>query len=481
MGIPSFYKKITKKFPKCIRTTKDIKGRIKLFFDFNGLIHTVVNNSEQYELFDNKILFKKILIYYQEVVSYIKPEFIMICIDGVCPKAKMIQQRIRRYKSGKENKERGSFDRNCISPGTEWMKELCKYLKNHFDKLDNVIFYGADIPGEGEHTIYNYIRKDEDKDYNYVVYGLDADLIMLSFVSEKDKIYLLRERQSFDKEYKDDRLDFNFLDIDELKGGLIKFTEEYTDVVIKREQQFLDDFVFFTFLLGNDFMPHLNSLSINNGGIELLIKNYINMRKRMNSNLVSRKYMRINTNGLYAMLKDIVKNEVELVQQNSKKIYMNKNQQLNYFHPNWKSNYYYHFFHTNNKKFVNKVCDKYCEMLNWTFKYYFDGCPNWRFSYNYRAGPCLSDILEYLSEIDLNKYEFQDDVAYTQNQQLMMILPPQSKKLFPKEYVHLIDNELLEFYPRDFILEVVDKAVDWMYEPIIPEIDDNEILKYVRD
>lgn len=480
MGIPSYYKKISKKFPRCIRETKDMGGKIKLFFDFNGLIHTVVNEANECELNDNKVLFEKILLYYQKIVEYIRPVFVMIAIDGVCPRAKMIQQRIRRYKSAKDRQS--IFDRNAISPGTEWMKELCIYLGKYFENQSNVIFYDANIPGEGEHTIYNYIRNDEnDEETRYVVYGLDADLIMLSFVSMKDHIYLLRERQSFDKNYNGEKVLYNFLDISELKNGLILFTEEQNDVKIKNRQQFLDDYVFFTFLLGNDFMPHLNSLSINNNGIELLIKNYIDMRKRMNSGLVSRQYMRINTNALYSMLKSLVDKEDILVKEVSKKIYMNKDKQLNYYHKNWKMNYYYHFFYTYDKGYINNVCERYCEMLNWTFKYYFTGCPSWRFFYNYRAPPCLSDILEFIGKNDLNKYNFESDMPYTQNQQLMMILPPKSINLVPEKYRSLISNELVEFYPLDYKLEVVGKAVDWMHEPIIPEIEDEMILKYVRD
>lgn len=480
MGIPSFYKKISKKFPKCIKHTKDMSGKVKLYFDFNGLIHTVLNESEQYELLDNNILFKKIVMYYDFIVDYIQPSHIMVAIDGVCPRAKMIQQRMRRYRSVKDKRSDNQFDRNCVSPGTKWMKELCKYLTTYFKDKDNVIFYGAEIPGEGEHTIFKHIRNDKEN-CNYVVYGLDADLIMLSFVSMKDKIFLLRERQSFDKDYKNDNIAFNFLDIDELKKGLIGYVNEQYQVNIKNVQQFLDDFVFFTFLLGNDFMPHLNSLSINNKGIELLIKNYIDMRIRTNSVLVNRNLMKVNTNALCAILRDIVKEEDKLVQKNSDKIYMNKDKQLNYYHKNWKTNYYYHFFQTNNKKYIEKVCNSYCEMLNWTFKYYFDQCPAWRLQYDYRAAPCLSEIYNFIFHNDLNKYEFDDDVPYTQNQQLMMILPPNSRKLFPKQYVKLIDNELMEFYPRDYLLEMVDKAVDWMYEPIIPEIDDEMILEYVKD
>ena len=144
-----------------------------------------------------------------------------MAVDGVAPRAKMNQQRGRRFRSAKEAelnekkaKDRGEklpdevrFDSNCITPGTPFMvrlQEQLKYFVNNKISTDGlwrqckVILSGHETPGEGEHKIMDFIRHEKslpgyDPNTRHCLYGLDADLIMLGLCSHDPHFSLLRE------------------------------------------------------------------------------------------------------------------------------------------------------------------------------------------------------------------------------------------------------------------------------------------------
>ena len=95
--------------------------------DFNGIIHPeAAKETNEEQLIIN--LWNKIN-YYNDLY---KPTKLLICIDGVAPLAKIIQQRKRRYLTFYKNiidKTRLIWDTNAISPGTEFMNKLNTYIK----------------------------------------------------------------------------------------------------------------------------------------------------------------------------------------------------------------------------------------------------------------------------------------------------------------------------------------------------------------
>ena len=232
---------------------------------------------------------------------------LFIGIDGVVPIAKMNLQRLRRFKSpvlkewDNEIKKKFNifkeelFDTNQITPGTDFMKELGKNIKDSLmngklklKKNVKAYFSDSNIPGEGEHKVMEHIRKsDIDKEDNICVYGLDADLIMLTLIQENNNMYLLRENTHINSV--DETIKFLYVSIYDLKVNLFSeinsnFINNFDKTYVM--QNIVNDYVFLCFLLGNDFLHSLPSLKINTGGIDFILKIYCNILKKIDNQLV---------------------------------------------------------------------------------------------------------------------------------------------------------------------------------------------------
>ena len=187
MGIPYYFYHLTRKYKNIILHSPP--SYISIYaIDFNGIIHPeAAKETNQDKLFLN--LWNKIN-YYENTF---KPSKLLICIDGVAPLAKIIQQRKRRYLTiyrNKIDKVDVKWDTNAISTGTTFMDSLDSYLNSKIidENKSSYILDGSLNEGEGEHKIFthlnSYFQTEEKKeDINIIINGLDADLIILSLIS----------------------------------------------------------------------------------------------------------------------------------------------------------------------------------------------------------------------------------------------------------------------------------------------------------
>ncbi|XP_064642506.1 5'-3' exoribonuclease 1-like isoform X2 [Lineus longissimus] len=318
MGVPKFYRWISERYPCLSEVVKEhqIPDFDNLYLDMNGVVHMCSHpedDNPHFRITEQKI-FEDIFHYLEVLFRMIKPKKVFfMAIDGVAPRAKMNQQRGRRFRSAREAEElikraeqKGEvlpseerFDSNCITPGTPFMVNLQEQLKYFIvNKLSTdpmwqgtrILLSGHETPGEGEHKIMDFIRSEKSKpDYDpntrHCLYGLDADLIMLGLTSHEPHFSLLREEVRFGGKKSQKRMTtveettFHLLHLSLMREYL---AFEFSPVKNKLPfafdmEKIIDDWVLLGFLVGNDFIPHLPHMHIKNDALPLLWKTYMDI------------------------------------------------------------------------------------------------------------------------------------------------------------------------------------------------------------
>lgn len=184
MGVPALFRWLNNKYPKITsrvvelpgieRTATYLKGQAtgislpldgppldtsspnpngfeidNLYLDMNGIIHPCCHPEDKDAPLTHEEMFVEIFLYIDRIFGMIRPRRLLyMAIDGVAPRAKMNQQRARRFKASHEAKEKAqaasslreqlrangalvpeldtdpeedtqtTFDTNCITPGT---------------------------------------------------------------------------------------------------------------------------------------------------------------------------------------------------------------------------------------------------------------------------------------------------------------------------------------------------------------------------
>uniref|UniRef100_G3PDN9 5'-3' exoribonuclease n=1 Tax=Gasterosteus aculeatus aculeatus TaxID=481459 RepID=G3PDN9_GASAC len=367
MGVPAFFRWLSRKYASivvhCVEekgkeckgvripvdTTKPNPNEVEfdnLYLDMNGIIHPCTHPEDKPAPKNEDEMMVSIFEYIDRLFNIVRPRRVLyMAIDGVAPRAKMNQQRSRRFRASKEGVElveekdrireeilgRGGylppdeikerFDSNCITPGTEFMDNLAQCLRYYVaDRLSNdpgwknvtVFLSDASVPGEGEHKIMDYIRRqraqpNHDPNTHHCLCGADADLIMLGLATHEPNFTIIREEFKPNKPRPCALCGQMGHEIKDCQGTAREKQgqhDEFADSMPVSEQEFIfirlcvlreylareltmdslpfpfdfersiDDWVFMCFFVGNDFLPHLPSLEIREGAIDRLVNIY---------------------------------------------------------------------------------------------------------------------------------------------------------------------------------------------------------------
>lgn len=256
MGVPAFFKWLLEKYPKTVQDMLERRQAVvdgvaipldlnepnpndveydNLYVDMNGLIHPCSHPEDRDAPTSEFEMYVNVTKYVDRLFAAVRPRrLLFLAIDGVAPRAKMNQQRSRRFRSAQDAKERAEalqevveemrimglsppdsrgpeWDSNVITPGTEFMSGLSTYLRFYIlDRMNRdpawrnieVILSDASVPGEGEHKVMSFIRHQRaqpgyDPNQRHVLHGLDADLIMLALATHEAHFTILREEVTF--------------------------------------------------------------------------------------------------------------------------------------------------------------------------------------------------------------------------------------------------------------------------------------------
>uniref|UniRef100_A0A665UM22 5'-3' exoribonuclease n=1 Tax=Echeneis naucrates TaxID=173247 RepID=A0A665UM22_ECHNA len=570
MGVPAFFRWLSRKYPsiivhcveekvKCngvripVDTTKPNPNEVEfdnLYLDMNGIIHPCTHPEDKPAPKNEDEMMVAIFEYIDRLFNIVRPRRVLyMAIDGVAPRAKMNQQRSRRFRASKEGVElteeksrmreeiisRGGylppeeikerFDSNCITPGTEFMDNLAHCLRYYVaDRLSNdpgwrnvtVFLSDASVPGEGEHKIMDFIRRQRALISVFSIYcqgtarekqGQHDEFADTMPVAEQEFIFI---RLCVLREYL----------ARELTMASLPFTFDF--------ERSVDDWVFMCFFVGNDFLPHLPSLEIREGAIDRLVNIYKDVVHKTGGYLTQNGYVNLErvemimqavgvaednifkkrkeddvrqqgpaylTTGQFAPHALGRRDRPEPVQNARHQAYdmrMHSREQHNkvqglsdreLWEEGWKQRYYKTKFDVDvmDEDFRKKVVRSYVEGLCWVLRYYYQGCASWKWYFPFHYAPFASDfkdIKDMFTEFEKGTKPFKP------LEQLMGVFPAASGNFLPETWRTLMTSpvsSIIDFYPDDFAIDLNGKKYAWQGVALLPFVDEQRLRAALAD
>jgi 5'-3' exonuclease len=384
MGITNFIPFLKSNYPSSIKE-EWLDSYDNLYIDLNHALHHIV-----YECENTIDIVTKLKYYLFQIINRSKPKKrIFIIADGPAPLAKLIEQRKRRL-----NKSKNDITIN-LSAGTEFMSQLENSMSDLKDFLEKIlcieIIFDIINEGEGEIKIKKYLKK-QIKSYpseKQIVYSGDSDTILILFNTNKNKnIYQIINKNTI-------------ISI----GKLFSLHKKLVSYKIKNDTIIKYDFVFLNMLFGNDYLPKISNIKIEN-----IWKIYHLIDENGIINYTDKKYI-INLENF-----KIIAKEGQKLNKINKKIY-----------------------------YDSLSCSNYLNGLIWCLNMYKIGkCKDYQFIYNYET-PHIEGLICELEK--QNEYTITNKKSIDFKLYGILLIPKSSNALLSQEQL-LLSEQLEESCPE---------------------------------
>jgi 5'-3' exonuclease len=529
MGILKFFRRLSIKYPNCLihlngTYTKCESVESKginldcLGIDLNSEFHPIAQDLYQYGNGTKQPSFirKKNLInisenkYFEEICKRIEQlrkimnpkKEIYLAIDGVAGSSKLLQMKKRRFKSIQSSLPSNGFDSNQISCGTLMMDRLGQYIDTFVqDQIKNnpnwknlkVILSTSHVYGEGEHKLLAYMRANPS--LKYTVVSPDADLIFLGLGLHNPNVYIFR-KNIFD----DIAASFFLVDLNKFRECIISEIKYKTnDLYSQDTNTIIDDFTCICLLIGDDFLPQINSINISNDGIEKLILSYnsiINSNgfitcKDKNDNytfnpIALKSYFKY----MASIEKDMIINNYKftktqwpdtiLIKYISYDQNESKERTISLDFDKYKSEYYESKF---NKIEPRTICHEYIKGMIFIIRYYLKEIPSFDWYYPFCYAPFFADLAKHIDTFNF-ELEFPPSTPFSQLEQLIAVLPGKSAYLLPSPLQFLstsLSSPIIDMFPIDFESDYDGKKYEYEATVLLPVSDPDRIRTIFKE
>jgi 5'-3' exonuclease len=558
MGIPSYFRKLVDNYKGLLCRNKP--GAVGwLMFDFNCLMYHVMRRPDcPAYVADRKAVWEaafldEIARYTLKVIRQVGPvRGVYIAIDGVAPMAKIKQQRMRRFKVGEsasppnppsggdssaaigsliappnppshgtimgteaELPQDGGFggpcpptwDKNALTPGTAFMAavsaRLQKLIRDHQPTDQRWLLSDTTETGEGEQKIVAQMRSGLcTGSEGIVIYGLDADLIVLSLWTRATHMagrpmWLFRERIERGEMVRNaaGEEQFEWFNIgiledavcDERHGSQSGGSGPGRSAADRLP--YLQDYCAAMMLLGNDFLPTSMTFRLKEGGHNRLLELVEKARKAATGGRlwtaengldlkgwqVGLQYLSYGEEGRFkrAVEKKLMAKgndtdpEDEPLRVKADAVFLDGSACGGELVGGWRGLYAQIAFGGESGR--REAVEKYIEGLTWIVDYYTGRPISMEWFYPWHFPPLWEDVAAGLKAGGFRAPPVPGARMLRPVEQLAMVLPLRSWSLIPAgEAVRRLPELAPEWFPEHYELQSIGKRFAWECEPEIP-------------